>query len=417
MRIRTQLHLLVGASVVAVVLTTLLVAAAGHRQSAATHAQTQAEIIEHEVTGLLTLTQEYTRYGEPRAAEQWHRRQQTIAAALKTQVSPAGNAVTLTELRAATEALPPLFDRLQRNGQVLDAFAERRQAALLDQLLTTTQAMSDFAYQWSQDEAAVRAAVERQFKFIAFAAPVLMLLVLAAGAWVVQRRVLKPLAGLEQAAAAVERGDLGFKLASKADNELGALARQFDAMTLALAESRDRLSRSEKQLRAITDNLPVLVGYVDQDEIYRFANARYKTLFGEEPESFIGARIVDKLGPARYESVRAEVRAALGGERRSFERMHRSKGVETYLQIDYIPDVDSDGTVAGIYIMVADTTERKLAELRLAGSERRMLDLMNSIPAMVGYFDMDERCLYANDSGLRSQGLERKDLQGLTLRG
>jgi diguanylate cyclase (GGDEF)-like protein/PAS domain S-box-containing protein len=349
--------------------------------------------------------------------DQWRARHDALTAALTMQQARAGaEGAPLIELRAATAALPPLFDRLQQLGDAQDSFAERRRAALVDQLLTTTQAMSDHAFQWSIDAEAERTRVSRDFRVIALGAPLAMLAVLAGLAWVVHRRALVPLAALERGAIAVRDGRLDHRVASTARDEIGELSRQFDAMTAALAEGREKLSRSERQLRDITDNLPVLLGYVDADQVYRFANAQYRTMFGIEPGAIVGLTMAELLGPERYAGVREEVEAALRGERRSFERRSLIGERSRYLQLQYIADVEPDGRVPGFYVMITDITERKLAELARERSEKRLTDLMNSIPAMVGWFDMDERCQYANDAGLKSLGLERSEVPGISLR-
>src|SRR3954464_11846695 len=68
MRIRTQLLAFVSASVCTGLLAAVIVFAAGRREDAAGDAQARAQTTEHEVAGLLALTQEYARYAEPRAA-------------------------------------------------------------------------------------------------------------------------------------------------------------------------------------------------------------------------------------------------------------------------------------------------------------------------------------------------------------
>ncbi|MES1163973.1 MAG: hypothetical protein ABUL50_13020, partial [Rhizobacter sp.] len=80
MRIRNQLLAFAAASLCTGVLAAAIVFAAGRREDAAGDAQARAQTAEHEVAGLLALTQEYARYAEPRAAEQWRLRHAAIAA-------------------------------------------------------------------------------------------------------------------------------------------------------------------------------------------------------------------------------------------------------------------------------------------------------------------------------------------------
>ena len=415
MRIRNQLLAFATASVVTSILAAAIVFAAGKREDAASDAQARARTTEHEVAGLLALTQEYARYAEPRAAEQWHLRHAAIAAAIADAPDVASSTAD-DQLRDVTRELPALFSRLEELPATNDEFTQRRKEALLDQLITNTQAMSDYAYQWLQDEVALRAQAEREFKWLAFSVPCVMMLMLLASFAVVQRRVLLPMRRLDHAAAAIRRGDLSFRLASTSSDEFGDLSREFDAMTAALVDSDRQRDRSEQQLRDITDNLPALVAYVDPDHQYRFANEKYRVWLGHDPFSMVGRHIAEVQGEAHYQSLKDPLDKALGGERSQWTRTIRRDGRETHYLTEMIPDAGADGVVRGVYALTIDITDRHEAELRMARSEQRMADLIDAIPAMVGYFDMDEVCQYANDTGLRSQGLARSEVPGLTLR-
>jgi diguanylate cyclase (GGDEF)-like protein/PAS domain S-box-containing protein len=415
MRIRTQLLAFVSASVCTGLLAAAIVFAAGRREDAADSAQARAQTTEHEVAGLLALTQEYARYNEPRAAEQWRLRHAAIAAALADD-RHAGGSAALAELRDVTQALPALFERLETLPSGGDAFAARRKEALVDQLLSNTQAMSDYAYQWFQDSVAQRRAAETEFRWIAFAAPCLMLLMLLASGVVVLRRVLLPMQRLDQAAAAIRRGDMSFRLDNTSQDEFGALSREFDAMTAALIASDEQRDRSEQQLRDVTDNLPALVAYIDRDHAYHFANEKYREWLGHDPFSMVGRRVPEVLGEDIFVEMKGKIDKALAGERVQWARSVQRGGVERHLLVEYIPDVAPGGAVRGCYALSVDITERRAAELEIARSEKRLADLTNAIPAMVGYFDMDETCLYANDAGLRSLGVNRAEIPGIRMR-
>ena len=415
MRIRTQLFAFVTASVCTGLLAAAIVFAAGRREDAADDAQARAQVTEHEVAGLLALTQEYARYDEPRAAEQWRLRHAAIAKALADDRAT-GNSPALAQLRDVTQALPPLFTRLEELPAGGDAFTARRKEALLDQLLTNTQAMSDYAYQWFQDSVAQRRAAESEFRWIALAVPCLMMLMLLASGLVVRRRVLLPMQRLDQAATAIRRGDLSFRLDNAAQDEFGDLSRGFDAMTAALNASDQQRDRSEQQLRDITDNLPALVAYIDHEHVYRFVNEKYGQWLGHEPLGMIGRHVREALGEGLHETMKGHLEKALAGERVQWARSVQRDGAERHLLVEYIPDTAADGSVRGCYALTVDITERRAAELEIARSEQRMADLTNAIPAMVGYFDMDETCLYANDAGLRSLGVDRAEIPGIRMR-
>ena len=415
MRIRSQLLSFVTASVCTGVLAAAVVFAAGRREDAAGDAQVRAQTTGHEVAGLLALTQEYERYAEPRAAEQWHLRHAAIAAALTDDREPDASPAQV-QLREVTRALPGLFARLEHLPAADDAFTARRKEALLDQLLINTQSMSDYAYQWFQDSVAQRRAAESEFRWIALSVPCVMLVMLLASGAVVLRRVLLPMRRLEQAAAAIRRGEMTFRLNNATQDEFGDLARGFDAMSAALQESDRQRDRSEQQLRDITDNLPALVAFIDPGHHYRFANEKYREWLGHDPFSMVGRHLSEVMGELAHGVLGQHLERALAGERVQFTRSVLRDGRERHLLAEYIPDIAPDGAVRGCYALTMDITERRAAELEAARGEQRMADLTNAIPAMVGYFDMDETCLYANDAGLRSLGVARADIPGLGMR-
>lgn len=194
----------------------------------------------------------------------------------------------------------------------------------------------------------------------------------------------------------------------------GFYAMTFDITARKAAELR--LAASERLLKNITDNVPALVAYIDRDHRYCFANSRYRDWLGADESAMVGQHVRDAVSEEFFGLIRPHLDTALGGERTRWERRASRGGKEVHYLAEYIPDLGADGSVRGCYALTIDITERREAELAAAKSEQRMHDLTNSIPAMVGYFDMDERCQYANEVGLHSQGLERADIPGITLR-
>jgi PAS domain-containing protein len=52
-----------------------------------------------------------------------------------------------------------------------------------------------------------------------------------------------------------------------------------------------RQAKSEARLRTLTDNLPVLISYVDKDQRFRFSNAKYEEWYGTSPVDMIGKTV------------------------------------------------------------------------------------------------------------------------------
>lgn len=132
----------------------------------------------------------------------------------------------------------------------------------------------------------------------------------------------------------------------------------------------------------VADAAPVLIGYLDREERYRFVNRAYEEWFGVDRADIEGRTLLQVLGEAGYDKVKGHVARALSGERVTFEGEvpYASAGLR-HIEAQYVPDIAPDGTVAGYCVLVTDITERKRAEIemaRLLEQERRralMLDL------------------------------------------
>lgn len=157
--------------------------------------------------------------------------------------------------------------------------------------------------------------------------------------------------------------------------------RGFYAMTFditALKEAELRQARVERQLRAIADNLPVLISYLDKEERYVFVNATLRDWLGLDPAAVIGHRVAEVVDPAHYEPRREFLRRALAGERVEFDMESVTQGVARNLQNVYIPDIQSDGSVAGIYTLSTDVTGLKQVERQLSRLAR--VDALTGLP-------------------------------------
>ncbi|MEO5689636.1 MAG: PAS domain-containing protein [Burkholderiaceae bacterium] len=129
--------------------------------------------------------------------------------------------------------------------------------------------------------------------------------------------------------------------------------------------ARSRIEASERQLRAVTDNLPVLITYVDADEKLRFMNGTFHDWLGVDIDKAIGQSLADVVGAEHYAARREQLRAALGGERVEFEVVSLTLAGPRNLQTAYIPDRRADGRVHGIFTLATDVTALKDIEREL----------------------------------------------------
>ncbi|EJL27599.1 PAS domain S-box [Caulobacter sp. AP07] len=132
----------------------------------------------------------------------------------------------------------------------------------------------------------------------------------------------------------------------------------------------------------MADAVPILIGYLDRQERYRFVNRAYEDWFGVARADIEGRTLIEVMGEAGYARVKHHVARALGGERLTFEGEvpYRGAGLR-HIEAQYVPDIAAGGVVLGYYVLVSDISDRKRAEAevaRLLERERRralMLDL------------------------------------------
>lgn len=122
---------------------------------------------------------------------------------------------------------------------------------------------------------------------------------------------------------------------------------------------------SEKRLRLITDNLPVLIAYIDRGRKFRFGNATFEKWFGMAPGGLAGRHLEEVLGEDGFRHASMHLENAFGGWAVTFEMKSAVGGKARILETTYIPDVQADGSVAGVYALTHDMTRMKDAEDKL----------------------------------------------------
>ncbi len=108
------------------------------------------------------------------------------------------------------------------------------------------------------------------------------------------------------------------------------------------------------------------------------------------------------------------VRSQLAPLSRLREHMQVSRANSAYTPLEDEPARDEVGDLSQTF----DTLmrERRAAQERVKSSERFLRDVTDNLPAVVAYFDSNQRCLFANKAGLRMQGRTQADIGRMTMR-
>ncbi|WP_187193602.1 MULTISPECIES: PAS domain S-box protein [unclassified Methylobacterium] len=130
--------------------------------------------------------------------------------------------------------------------------------------------------------------------------------------------------------------------------------------------AEQRAEANQRELRLITDALPVLIAFIDWDYVYRFANAAYQDWFFRPAAEIVGRDVRVLLGPTAFELRRAYVERARAGEAVRFEiAWPHQDGRHRDAEIRYLPRRGADGAVDGFHVFVQDITDRKRVEATL----------------------------------------------------
>ena len=164
--------------------------------------------------------------------------------------------------------------------------------------------------------------------------------------------------------------------------------------------------RRDAELQLVTDNVPVLISYLDSAQVFRRVNQTYFEWFGKRPEEIVGLTPKEVIGEPHDSIALPFLARAMAGERVSFEsRLWDKDRKLRYVSVSYAPDVAPNGDVRGIVALLQDITERKGNERRnaflvqLDDAVRTLRDpdaiTLSAARLLCEHLD-DNRCAYAD---------------------
>lgn|GEM_PF-2758434 len=132
----------------------------------------------------------------------------------------------------------------------------------------------------------------------------------------------------------------------------------------------EALREREAQLRLVTDSLPVLIAYHDSGEKLLMINKTGAEWHSRPAANIVGMDLAELLGD-QYEKIRPQLQRALKGNKVDFEtQISYPNGVTRDARIIYVPDIDADGTTAGVFALIEDITLINLTHEHLRQSQK-----------------------------------------------
>jgi len=130
------------------------------------------------------------------------------------------------------------------------------------------------------------------------------------------------------------------------------------------------LRRSEERLRLINDTIPILIGYVDKDEVYQYANKGYADWYGHPEGGVTGRAVREVTGEQVYAQVRDPVRKALAGQQVSYEYQMDRQGKTVFARSTLVPEISTEGENLGFFVFSHEITEQRRMQAALVQAQK-----------------------------------------------
>ncbi len=148
--------------------------------------------------------------------------------------------------------------------------------------------------------------------------------------------------------------------------------------------AEEALEYSERNYRALVENLPQKVFLKDIDSVYISCNGRCAEDLNIEPEDIAGHTDYDFYPKDLAEKYKADdIMVMQAGETVRFEERYVRQGQERVVETFKTPVKDEEGKAIGLLGIFHDITERKQAEAALRKSEEENRTIVDVIPDML----------------------------------
>jgi PAS domain S-box-containing protein len=177
------------------------------------------------------------------------------------------------------------------------------------------------------------------------------------------------------------------------------------------ARAEEALLSRERQLKLITDTVPLYIAHCDRGGRYLFVNHGYAEGFGLQPEDCVGKKIAEIVGEETYARVHTYVETALAGEPVEFEvEVPDAEMGPRHMRCHYVPERRFDGSVQGLVAVISDITTRVTMEAALRASEERYRKVFEYAAMGVVITDLQERFIQCNPAFCALLGYTQEEL-------
>lgn len=177
--------------------------------------------------------------------------------------------------------------------------------------------------------------------------------------------------------------------------------------------AREGLTQSEARYRNLFDTASDAIYTVDTHGAFTSVNEATCRLIGAKREELLGRSLVPFIDSEAAEEVREHFRAALGGQSRRYEcNIVGKTGRKRLVSVTNTPIRHGD-KVIGVLGVARDVTEERAQAQKLAASEAKYTNLVESAADAIFTVDEEGRFTSVNRTLEKSTGRSRGELLGL----
>ena len=208
-------------------------------------------------------------------------------------------------------------------------------------------------------------------------------------AWMVSRRIVKPIMRIARASRAIAKGDFDHQVSVTSNNEVGVLAQEFNSMRDDLKHAIEQITKEEKKMTAIVNSLAEGLILVDGNHRVLHINPAAEYLLNVRADQ-VGEEltlIVQDLTLARALK-ETEGKTSLNETVNSEVTLDREGEIST-LRIVASPFLDEEGAVLGtVYVFDDITREKEIDQMKSDFVSLVSHELRTPMTSIIGFVSL-----------------------------
>lgn len=208
-------------------------------------------------------------------------------------------------------------------------------------------------------------------------------------AWLVSRRIVKPIMRIARASRAIGKGDFNHHIPVTSNNEVGVLAQEFNSMRDDLKHAIELITKEEKKMTAIVNSLAEGLVLVDGDHRVLHINPAAENLLNVGADQ-IGEELTLIVQNFTLARALKESQGQISlNETVNLEVSLDQRGESTTLRIVASPFLDEAGTVLGtVYVFDDITREKEIDQMKSDFVSLVSHELRTPMTSIIGFVSL-----------------------------